>query len=505
MELATSGMIPKIDSFAENELNIPVTSLMGRSGEAVARAVRELCEVPCRVVILAGSGNNGGDGYAAAFYLLPDYKVEIYDIFSRGQKSDAGKFWREKYLLSGGEVKCGLPAREEIESADCVVDAIFGTGFSGKIPSELSELAGVINSQKSTKVVSVDVPLGVNADDGSTSGTVLDSDINVSLSYSKVGVHSYPAREHIAKIITDDIGISREAVSTKFSFKNYLTDNSLATLLLPERKADSSKGSYGKAMLLVGSEKYPGAAMLALEAALRGGAGYVNFIGIDSLCQKLQLRSPEALYTALDHTLDEERERFVLLASRASAILVGSGSEPSESLYLTVSELLGADGAPVVLDADAINAIAAFGTPNVITNAKRRVILTPHPLELSRLTGLSVAEIQANRYNVARDFAAKHNCILVLKGAATITTDGEITYINSSGSSALAKAGSGDVLAGLLTSLLAFSSDPLKTAALAVYIHGRAGDILEEELSNFGVTPSDLPRECARVIASLKK
>lgn len=505
MELATSGMIPKIDFFAENELNIPVTTLMGRSGEAVARAVRELCEASRRVTVIAGAGNNGGDGYSAAFHLLPDYKVLIFDIFSCGQKSDAGKFWREKYLSAGGEIKKGLPTREEIESSDCIVDAIFGTGFSGEIPCELSELARVINSQKSIKVVSVDVPLGINADNGSTSSTVLNSDINVSLSYSKVGVHSYPAREHIAKIITDEIGISREAVREKFSFKNYLTDKPLAASLLPGRKENSSKGSFGKAMLLVGSEKYPGAAMLALEAALRGGAGYVNYVGKEFLCHRLQLRSPEALYTELDYTLDEERERFVSLSRRASAILVGSGSESTESLYLTVAELLGVEGAPVVLDADAINAIATFGTPNVITNAKRRVILTPHPLELSRLTGLSVDEIQANRYSVARDFAAKHNCILVLKGAATVTTDGEITYVNSSGSSALAKAGSGDVLAGLLTSLLAFSPDPLKTAALAVYIHGRAADTLAKELSRFGVTPSDLPRECARVIASLSE
>ncbi len=285
----------------------------------------------------------------------------------------------------------------------------------------------------------------------------------------------------------------------------YFTDHALAASLLPERKADSSKGSFGRAMLLVGSEKYPGAAMLALEAALRGGAGYVNYVGTKSLCQRLQLRSPEALYTELDYMVDDDRERIISATSRAAAILIGCGCESSESLYLTVSELLSTEGAPVVLDADAINAISAFGTPNIITNAKRRVILTPHPLELSRLTGLSVVEIQSKRYNIARDFAARHNCILVLKGAATITTDGEIAYINSSGSSALAKAGSGDVLAGLLTSLLAFSPDPLKTAALAVYIHGRAGDNLAKEFSHFGVTPSDLPLECARVIAGLEK
>ena len=282
-------------------------------------------------------------------------------------------------------------------------------------------------------------------------------------------------------------------------------DHVLARELLPKRKSDSSKGSFGRAALIVGSEKYPGAAMLSLESALRGGAGYVNFIGRKSLCEKLSIRSPEALYTELDYRVDSEREAIITATSRASSILIGCGCEPSESLYLTVADLLSNDGAPVILDADAINAISEFGSSNIIKNAKRRVILTPHPLEFSRLTGISVAEIQTNRQSAATDFAAKHGCILILKGAGTIITDGDTTYINTSGSSALAKAGSGDVLAGLLASLLAFSDNPLITAALATYIHGKAGDNLAKELSEFGVTPSDLPLECARVIAGLEK
>jgi len=282
-------------------------------------------------------------------------------------------------------------------------------------------------------------------------------------------------------------------------------DHALAREILPKRKSDSRKGSFGRAALIVGSEKYPGAAMLSLEAALRGGAGYVNYIGRKSLCERFSLRSPEALYTELDYRVDSEREAIITTTSRASAILIGCGCEPSESLYLTVSELLFTDGAPTILDADAINAIAEFGSSNIIKNAKRRVILTPHPLEFSRLTGLAVAEIQAKRQSVAEDFAAKYNCILVLKGAGTVITDGDTTYINTSGSSALAKAGSGDVLAGILVSLLAFADNPLETAALAAYIHGRAGDNLAKELSEFGVTPSDLPLECARVIAELEK
>ena len=285
----------------------------------------------------------------------------------------------------------------------------------------------------------------------------------------------------------------------------YIIDSELAASLLPKREKNSSKGSFGRAALITGSDRYVGAAMLALEAALRGGAGYTDFLGKPTLCESLRMRFPEAIYTQLDYTVDSGRESLVRLTSRAGAILIGSGCEATEALYLAVAELLSSEGAPVVLDADAINAISTYGNTNMIRNAHRKVILTPHPLEFSRLTGYTVAEIQENRLKIARDFAASHGCILVLKGSGTVVTDGDLSYVNSSGSSALAKAGSGDVLSGLMTSLLAFSTDALATAALAVYIHGRAADNLAEELSEFGVTPSDLPRECARVISSLSK
>ena len=284
-----------------------------------------------------------------------------------------------------------------------------------------------------------------------------------------------------------------------------IVDHGLAASMLPERKSDSSKGTFGRAALVCGSEKYVGAAMLATEAALRGGAGYVEFIGSDALCAKLVVRSPEVIYTRIDYTLDGGRETLAEATSRASAILVGSGSECTESLYLALAELLSKDGAPVVLDADALNAIATYGSTNIIASSPRTVILTPHPLEFARISGLSVGEIQSMRTEVARDFARKLGCIIVLKGSGTVISDGDFTYVNSSGSSALAKAGSGDVLAGLMTSLLAFSKEPIKAAALAVYIHGKAGDNLAVTLSEFGVTPSDLPLECARVISSLVK
>ena len=184
-------------------------------------------------------------------------------------------------------------------------------------------------------------------------------------------------------------------------------------------------------------------------------------------------------------------------------MLIGSGSSKSEGLRLVIEHLLATEGSPVVMDADAINVLADDPQRGreLIRAAKCKVVLTPHPLEFSRISGIPTDEIQENRLSFAKRFASDHNCILVLKGAATIVTDGRQTYINSSGSSALAKAGSGDVLAGMLASVIASGVDPISAAALSVYFHGLAADNLALRLSPLGVTPSDLPREIALQIA----
>jgi NAD(P)H-hydrate epimerase len=211
---------------------------------------------------------------------------------------------------------------------------------------------------------------------------------------------------------------------------------------------------------------------------------------------------PEAIYYPLTDE-DFNGRQAAELSARHTSTLIGSGSGISRELYEMTEKLITAEGGPLVLDADAINSLARFGSAELLKKAKRRVILTPHPMEFSRISGISTEEINSARIKVAREFAKEHNCILVLKGAGTVITDGERVFINSSGSSALAKGGSGDALSGLMVSLLAFLRDPLEAAAAAVYIHGAAGDKLAEEYSEYGVTPSDLPKEMARVFLKI--
>ena len=277
-------------------------------------------------------------------------------------------------------------------------------------------------------------------------------------------------------------------------------DRDLARRLLPQRPDNSNKGTFGKLLLLTGSEKYRGAAHLTLGAALRGGVGLVTFMGGRELCRELRARYPEAIY------VDTEDADPVELSHRHSATVIGCGSDKTDALLSTVRGLVLSEGTPLVLDADALNVIAASDEGAALfKRAKRPLILTPHPTEFSRLTGVPTEEIQASRLTYAQKFAREHGLILVLKGSGTIVTDGEQTYINTSGSSALAKGGSGDVLAGLIGALIASGMPLIEGVSLGVYLHGAAGDALAEDYSSFGVTPSDLPVAIAHQLAELER
>lgn len=514
MLLALSDKIAEIDRFCAERLGLSLHTLMGRSGDAVARTVRELVSAGSRVVILAGKGNNGGDGYATACRLLPDYSVTVYDVFDKGQRSEEGKAYLDAYKAMGGDLrvfKCVSEVLGDISGADCIVDAVFGTGYRGDPPEEVRTLSRTVNESVRPVKIAIDVPMGINADDGSVDTTsAVTVSATVALSFVKPGLVSFPAKAYVGRLIYDDLGIPSEKIRECFDFNYFLVDKALAASFLPKRGENTSKGSFGKQLLVTGSEKYRGAASLSLSAALRGGAGYTTFLGSPSLCDFLSHTYPEAIYRRISDNAtltDGEIADAVALSGVSTLTLVGSGSGATEGLFRLVKGLLSSEGGILVLDADAINVLADKGEEGrgLLKRAKRPVVLTPHPLEFARLSANSVSDVQLHRIEAAKKFAAEYNLTLVLKGAATVITDGRRVYINSSGSSALSKAGSGDVLAGFLASLVASGADILDGSALSVFVHGSAADALTNELSSFSVTPSDLPLEMGRQMGILEK
>ena len=513
MKLATSSMISEIDAYLAEKMNISTLALMKKSGEAVADAVRSDLPVGKSVIILAGKGNNGGDGYAAACELFSEYNVKVIDVFSAGQKSDEGKSFLEKYRSLGGEVVPFDGSKQmlaEIKSSDCIIDAIFGTGFLGEMPEFLRPLAITVREAVAARKIAVDVPLGINPDDGSISSFAISVTRTVALSYIKPGIISYPARSHVGEIIYADLGVPKAALEEAFPFDCNMIDADWVKEKLPIREENSNKGTFGKLLVITGSEKFRGAAHLSCEAALRGGVGLVTFLGCEELVSELSKKYPEIIYKkkSISNGLsDEEIEEIAALSASHSATLVGSGSDNTDGLLALTLALLEKEGTPLILDADALNALSGIGEKGIqaLKHAKREVVITPHPLEFARVSMSDVSSVQLHRLSAAKKFAAENKTTVVLKGAGTIVTDGKTVYINTSGSSALAKAGSGDVLAGLLAALVAQGKCDIPTAsALAVYLHAVAGQSLAGELSSYGVTPSDLPIEIARLIGRIE-
>jgi NAD(P)H-hydrate epimerase len=529
MKLATAALIKKIDEYAEKKLNIPTLCLMERAGEAVARVASSLTEDGECVLILAGKGNNGGDGYAAALLLERSHRVTVCDVFSAGQASDAGKHFLSACKARGINIIDGSSKELDglISGASLIIDAVFGTGFRGALSEDLSLLADKVNSS-SAEVLAVDLPLGVNADTGECDPHTVRAEATVALCLKKPAHLSYPAKEYMGAVSL--FSLELDEYIADFDAGYYSFDQALAVEALPKRDATSNKGSFGKTVHITGSEKYRGAAHLALEASLRSGVGITYHIGAEELNYELRAKFPEAIYISENELYcrlceqnktgenatrplpSEEKchesikketdlaDPVAAIVGRYGSVLVGSGSGVSEKLCELIEALVLTEGAPLVLDADGLNSIAAYSTPEIFKRARRKIILTPHPLELSRLFGYNTEYINAHRLPLAKSISAEYGVILLLKGAGTVITDGEHTYLNESGSTALAKGGSGDALAGVVAAFAAYQEDLTRATALAAYLHGRAADTLSAELSEFGVTPSDLPREIARHI-----
>ncbi len=514
MKLVTPDMIAKIDRFAIDVLGIPEETLIRRAGDTIVETLfREGIytdnETYPKTVILAGGGNNGADGYAAALALRErGVLAYVLDVFGKGQRSEGGKAVLAEYRQKIGEPLsfADLPS---LADAGVYIDAMFGTGFSGDLPEEGRVVARYLN-RREARIVAVDIPFGVNAYDGSADADALSADITVVLSYMKKGLLSYPAKEKCGKLVPGDIGLDIPAVHDAFPTMEEMCDDSYVRKHLPGRRADSHKGSFGKAVLFCGSKKYRGAASLATLAALRGGVGLLTLVSEREVLLSMSKKLPEAIYrecapiAQASETLCEEA---LEITKGASAVLIGPGCGVSEGLYRLILALLACEGCPLILDADAFTALAMHReeAEKALCCAKREVLMTPHPLEFSRLAGVSVAEIQAHRMEYARFYAEKWNASVLLKGAGTVIATPSAVRVNTTGSSALAKGGSGDVLAGLVTALAAQGASPLHALELGAYLHGKAGDTLAFELSEYGVLPSDLPKQIASEISKIQK
>ena len=505
MQLIQPKSIPEIDAAWIKKRGITEEALIRTAGEKIAEEILRL-PVKGDVLILAGGGNNGADGYATALALhAAGVRVSVVDVFGKGQRSEGGRAVLAEYRALLGEEK-GRDTLKTDSDAAVIVEAVMGSGAIGALSDGARDLCAWLARQRGYKLA-VDVPLGVDADYGEVSACALRADATVMLSLPKRGLYSYPAREYCGRLLLADLGIDANDFSDGFAGE--ATDEALVRAYLPKRTGNSHKGSYGRLHIFAGSRKYRGAASLAAEGAFRMGVGLLTLTTEEAVVRTVGRRLPEILF---DETLPiaswtvSDILQKCAESDKATAVLVGPGVGVSEGLYHFLCALAEREGAPLLLDADALGAIAAYApdTDAFFAACRRPVALTPHPLEFGRLIGKTAEEVQRRRMRLCEAYAQKWGVSLLLKGAGTLVCGEERLYINTTGSSALAKGGSGDVLSGAVGALLAAGVSPTEALALGAYLHGAAGDSLASVLSDYGVLPSELPRQMAKLLRQIK-
>ena len=501
MKLATAAQMRELDRKAIQDRGIASIDLMERAARAVADAALDLLpDRPgrCSAAVLCGAGNNGGDGIGAARYLFlkgvrvraflaGDYEKLTPDALEQTRRlSECGVELETFDAENGGQQSFVL-------GADVCVDALFGVGLSRPIDPD-SPWAAAIDWMERGRgvVVATDIASGVEADTGRVLGTAVRADRTVTFTLPKAGQAVGEGVLRSGKVEVADIGIP-EDLTRGLVCSAQTVERDFVKAALPLRPADGHKGTFGKVLAVGGAVGYTGAPYLAALAAVRGGAGLV-YLGVPAAIWPVEAAKctgampfplPDKHGALSRKALEQLRERL----KNCDVLALGPGLSRERSAAELALDLLAEARCPVVLDADGINALA--GHMDVLDARRGRVtILTPHDGEFARIGGTFA---HGDRVRAAREFAAAHGCVLVLKGHRTVTAvpEGNV-LVNTTGTSALAKGGSGDVLTGLIAALLAQGASPVQAAAGAVWLHGRAGEIAQGRLTAYCAAPEDV-------------
>lgn len=461
-------------------------------------------ESPDAVLVVCGRGNNGGDGLVVARLLAEEGAPVVVMLLAGPKELSPDARANLERLPEGVEVVAPRAAdwpeayRELASGAAIVVDAVLGTGARLPLPAELAALLRAMNDT-AVPTLAIDVPSGVSGDDGTVDPVAVAADLTVTIGLPKLGLLLPPGRDYAGQVEVADIGFDDDLCGRHAGNVHWLDRGSYLGLM-PPRPTSVHKGQCGRLLLVAGSRAYGGAAHLAALGGLRSGVGLLTVAAPAGLEVPLRVSLPEALVRALPETASGTLAALspaagADLVAGADALVVGPGLGDDAATDAWVRDLVAAGGAPLVLDADGLNALSrGKASPSF---AGRQVVLTPHPGEFARLLGVATTEVLARRLELAAEAAERWQCVVVLKGSpAVIGVPGQGVFINASGDDALARGGSGDVLAGLVGGLLAQGLGARDAALLGCYVHGLAGTAAAREMSSRGV----LVREVAAAI-----
>ncbi len=454
-----------------------------------------------RIAVVCGPGNNGGDGFAIASLLSSrSYEIRIFFLGNEASLSKEARHFQERVsdlILPGRAMAAAL------RRADLVVDAIFGIGLKRPVTGGYAKAIAAMNRAPGYKLA-VDIPSGISADTGEAMGAAFRADLTVTFEAPKWGQILPPAWDYVGRLAVRPIGLSRAELKKMPSAAEWVDEEYFRRQWRP-RSRGAHKGDAGRVLVVAGSREMPGAGYLSGIAALRAGAGLVTWALPEEAYRRIDLRFPEVILSPAP----SEGGKFSAASAgalrpklkRCQALAVGPGLGQGEGVRRFLEELLSGRRPPTVLDADALNNLAGG---KGLARRLRGAIVTPHPLEMSRLSGKDVAAIRADPVAAARDFARRYQCWVVLKGyrSAIASPAGKI-WINSSGGPNLATAGSGDVLTGVIAGLLAQGFKPASALPCAVFLHGLAGDRLAERLGDRGTIASDVAKEIPKLLRTL--
>ncbi len=514
MRVLNAAQMREADRQTIDEIGIPSMVLMENAGRQVVAALEAAYDdlQDRHVAVLCGPGNNGGDGFVVARTLHQrGVDVSIFVLVATSAiKGDA----RQNVEILG---RLGLTVVEiadeqawelhfsEISACDLIVDAIFGTGLRGPVAGMLETVVADINGS-GIPVTAIDLPTGLSADRAEPLGDCIRAGLTVTLAAPKLPLVLPPGESQAGNIVVADIGIPPEVIENLSGPRlDLLTRESMREMIHP-READSHKGDFGRVLIVAGSRGKTGAAHLAAVGALRSGAGLVT-VATPRCCQPI-VAALGAEYMTLP--LDETAAGHVglpaldtVLSFEPDAIAVGPGLGTGPEVTAFVEGLLDRGEMPIVLDADALNALTS-DVARLQGDGSRPVIITPHPGEMARLAGTTADAVQSNRLEVARDFAGSHQLYVVLKGYRTLiaTPDGKV-FINPLGNPGMATGGTGDVLTGVVAAWLAQLLDAEAACKIGVYLHALAGDLAEADEGEIAMTAGDLAAHLGDAVLEL--
>ena len=500
MRVVTAHTMQEIDKRAIDEFGIPGLKLMENAGRGCVDEIISQYGGKGRAVVIAGKGNNGGDGYVIARLLSQrGWDIKVYVMAGRDRISGDAASNLEKlpqdmvhYCPDEGQ----LPAlhRENIFQADVIVDAMLGTGLRSDIAGVYMEAIELINAS-GRPVVAVDIPSGIHGTTGRILGDAVRASTTVTFAFAKLGHVLFPGAEHTGRLIIADIGIPPQLMETATGY-DFLNEEIIRPLL-NRRDRQAHKGQFGHCLIIAGSAGKTGAAALSANSAVRAGAGMVTLAVAESLHRILEIKTTEVMTVALPdansgHLTSNAFPAILKQIAGKNAVAIGPGLDRRPGTTSLVHNIVESVSLPLVIDADGLNALAEDIT--VLRRKKSAtVVLTPHPGEMARLLGTSIPDVEAIRISVAQEFARNFGIYLVLKGARTIiATPAGTAAINGSGNPGMATGGMGDVLTGIITSLLGQGYCAWDACRLGVFIHGYAADLVAEEKGEIGICATDV-------------